>query len=700
MTTFRAVVLAFLALASFLPAAASAAPACTISGTTGPDTLKGTGGDDVICGLGGDDTLSGGGGDDTLVGGNGNDAIAGGTGTDTVAFPTATGPVTVSLPDGTASGQGADALSGVENATGGTYGDTLTGGNAANVLSGGGGRDTLNGGYGGDTLAGGYGEDALNGSYGNDKLDGGGDRDTLNPSFGDDAVAGGAGVDRAIFPAATGPVGVDLGAGTASGQGTDTLTGVEDAVGSRHGDTLTGSSSPNALDGGAGDDTIAGASGNDALTGGDGKDTLKGSYGNDGLAGGGGDDQLSGGVGDDDLDGGPGADHLDGGPGANTCTGGGGADVLAKTCDGTAPVVADFAFAPDTVDTSQAARTITFTVRVTDDLAGAAAVSVELRDPNGVGTAAGELTRQSGTALDGVYTGTVTLPRYSLQGAWRVSYVYVADAAGNTDFVSRERLDTAGYPTVVDQTGAGDSTAPTVAGLTLNPASVDTSSAPRDVTFDAHVTDDMAGVAGVEVTLKMPGAVPTLTATLTRQSGTALDGRFSGKVTLPRYARQGRWKVDSVFAADEAGNHRSLGNDDLVTAGFATGVDQTGADDAQVPVLQQFSFSPAQVDVSTSSQVVTFTAEVTDNLAGVPDSAIGVKLRAPNDTQIDATLTRQSGTALNGIYTGELTIPKFAVQGDWSVDYVYVTDEAFNYDFLTTADLTGAGFPTTVHVGP
>lgn len=60
------------------------APACTRTGTPGPDVLIGTGGPDVLCGLGGADTLLGLGGNDLLLGGDGNDLLVGGPGDDTL----------------------------------------------------------------------------------------------------------------------------------------------------------------------------------------------------------------------------------------------------------------------------------------------------------------------------------------------------------------------------------------------------------------------------------------------------------------------------------------------------------------------------------------------------------------------------------------------------------------------------------------
>lgn len=66
----------------------------------------------------------------------------------------------------------------------------------------------------------------------------------------------------------------------------DTLTSIENIVGSAFADRLTGNAGINAIDGGAGDDLIAGGAGDDALTGGSGADrfVLKSGTGTDTIA--------------------------------------------------------------------------------------------------------------------------------------------------------------------------------------------------------------------------------------------------------------------------------------------------------------------------------------------------------------------------------------------------------------------------------
>jgi len=65
----------------------------------------------------------------------------------------------------------------------------------------------------------------------------------------------------------------NLATGVAVGQGTDTLSGIENPSGSNFADTLVGDDGPNLLMGGPGRDILDGGRGSDELRGGMGADT-------------------------------------------------------------------------------------------------------------------------------------------------------------------------------------------------------------------------------------------------------------------------------------------------------------------------------------------------------------------------------------------------------------------------------------------
>ncbi|HWL64516.1 MAG TPA: calcium-binding protein [Actinomycetota bacterium] len=172
-----------------------------------------------------------------------------------------------------------------------------------------------------DRLQGGQGHDELHGSGGSDVIRGEAGDDFLSGDGGDDDIDGGAGLDAALFTYAR-ALEVDLRSGNASGEGSDTLTEVEDVLAfTGHASTLTGSDAPNQLLADA-NSRIVGGEGNDLISTtserGGGAD-LDGGAGVDYIVAGRGDDRIAGGDGDDELLAGPGIDALDGGNGYDVC---------------------------------------------------------------------------------------------------------------------------------------------------------------------------------------------------------------------------------------------------------------------------------------------------------------------------------------------------------------------------------------------
>ena len=334
-----------------------------ICGGEGADLVRGSAGRDAIDGEEGDDHAGGGAGRDAIIGGPGDDTLEGGESFDRVSFESAAAAVHVDLEEGTSVGQGRDFLKEIEGVRGSRFDDQVTGDAQANRFHGGPGEDELFGGKGpdalsgdddADTLDGGNGLDQVRGDKGGDALVGGKGGDYLNdtqgqnafkagpgtdqlaPGPGDDALSGGKGEDLVSFnPKAD--FEASLTSGDATGDGNDTLAGIEDLQADGSGDViLEGDDGDNALTAGTpqgSTSTVHGLDGDDELTvepvaskGEAGDSMFFGGPGDDILAGGcqhkkGGRDRLDGGEGRDRLDGGCGTDELDGGPGRDELRG-------------------------------------------------------------------------------------------------------------------------------------------------------------------------------------------------------------------------------------------------------------------------------------------------------------------------------------------------------------------------------------------
>lgn len=245
-----------------------------IGGHGGSDTIEGGNGDDALYGDAGADLLDGGAGDDTLEGGAGADAHDGGKGIDTVSYALSGGGVGMDLANnlGNVGDAIGDTFISVENIVGSNFGDQLFGNNGANRIEGRDGGDIIGGLAGNDTIVGGIGADQLFGDNGNDELNPGADSDA-------DVISGGAGIDTVDYSDFVNGITINLATGTTIGTGGDTLSGVENIIGTSANDDLRAGSDGYAF-GGAGDDTLrgnstgGGNSGYSVLRGGEGSDTL------------------------------------------------------------------------------------------------------------------------------------------------------------------------------------------------------------------------------------------------------------------------------------------------------------------------------------------------------------------------------------------------------------------------------------------
>ncbi len=299
-----------------------------VFGTNFDDTLIGDGAANFFQGAGGYDAIDGGDGDDNIAfssgvldGGAGDDRVMvragsvhhGGQGTDTLVIFGAVSTAAFASQDGferlaynqglpssingsagddtldlssfaadpTATGQLAAYLEGGA--------DTYRGHKGSDSINGYAGADTLFGGDGVDYVSGGDDNDVLSGDLGDDFLHGGTGADMLAGGAGADNLNGFDGVDAASYAGATSAVTVQLALTAAQntiGAGVDTLSGIENLLGSDHADRLTGDAAANTLHGGGGADVLDGAAGDDAMFGGAGNDGLRGSGGADHYDGG------------------------------------------------------------------------------------------------------------------------------------------------------------------------------------------------------------------------------------------------------------------------------------------------------------------------------------------------------------------------------------------------------------------------------
>ena len=122
------------------------------------------------------------------------------------------------------------------------------------------------------------------------------------------------------------------------------------------------------------------------------------------------------------------------------------------------------------------------------------------------------------------------------------------------------------------------------------------------------------------------------------------------------------------------------------------------ADDTTPPSVTGLALSPTSVDVTTGPKSVLVTMTATDDLSGV--KFVTVTFTSPHVSQTQfAFLSLSGGTATNGTFTGNATIPQYADNGTWNISSVFIGDNAGNSINIPNSTLTTiAGVATTLPV--
>ena len=248
--------------------------------------------------------------------------------------------------------------------------------------------------------------------------------------------------------------------------------------------------------------------------------------------------------------------------------------------DTTAPNLVAFAVSPASVDTSLAARTITVTARMVDDLAGTIdgrlAFEARFRSPSGNQFIDMPFySRSTGSANDSSYQGTMTIARFAESGTWTIQYLRISDRLSNSRSYSASDLVALGFPSSFVQNGAGDVGAPSLAAFAMSPTNINASLGSQPITVSARVVDDLAGTTSgllaLEVRFRSPSGNQFVDkAFYERTGGTSVDSTYLGTMTVSQYAESGTWQIEYLRISDQLGNARTYNASQVAALGFPT----------------------------------------------------------------------------------------------------------------------------------
>lgn len=482
--------------------------------------------------------------------------------------------------------------------------------------------------------------------------------------------------------------------------------------------TIVGTAGNDRLSGGTGNDVLCGLGGNDTLIGNGANDTLDGGYGNDRLIGGPGNDAEYGGPGNDLLTGEDGGDNLQGGADSDDLDGMGGSDTQAggtgtnfctpdpadrsvQQCvyDTAAPTAVAATVSTQSLDVTDANRSLTYTLRLRDDT-GITMVQVQAFAGNSFPRLV------AGNARDGYWRGTSVAPRYLPEGSFGLE-VDVTDRIGRGG--NRYFPD---LVTIVDRNP--DLARPELVHYALSSGTVDTRTTASSLTVIAKVSDDASGASTVYACpshqfqdgWRMAGPCTGMTLF----SGTTQYGYWRATVPFAAHSFAGDWDLD-IWTSDRVHQgspaywygpeHYSStingpgGNDwptvhPIPSSGGRITV--LGSGDSYAPVLSAVAIAPASIDTLAQAQHVGFDVHASD-VEGI--NKVHLTVSGPEGSGSQAQIAwlsldaPSSGTASEGTWHFDVVFPQGAPPGRYDVQ-VSITDLS-HFRSWVSATMPGAG---------
>jgi hypothetical protein len=359
--------------------------------------------------------------------------------------------------------------------------------------------------------------------------------------------------------------------------------------------------------------------------------------------------------------------------------------------------------------------------------------SFSLESPSGNQSCYGNFEKESGTANEGIYKGSVVIPRYSESGEWKLQ-VWGSDETGNsieygwdlfyssnsngentktwvyTPFPASDTQSTLNVSSLQDF--IANQYSPWPVALTVNKTSVDVSAADQKVKVQLTINnDDLPTSYSINVDFNLMdqngyvdqngyGSGNSISpADFKLVSGTVANGVYEGELIVPRYAKNGNYTISSIYINEnnQSGINKSYSRwVDSIPTELRKTITVTGTQDVTAPVLQSILVSPTSADTRNGTILVTANLTITDDLSGLQEAEYSrggaLALRSPSGKEFlwseFTSDDRISGNSTNGTYQVQFELPQYSEEGAWTIDYIELIDRNYNTRFLIPANLT------------
>jgi hypothetical protein len=355
--------------------------------------------------------------------------------------------------------------------------------------------------------------------------------------------------------------------------------------------------------------------------------------------------------------------------------------VTNPNADMTAPTVNSV-----TVDKTEAhpGDKVKVSLDVTDDKSGVESVYVEMRGSN-----RGYFSKEAAlNSTTNKYEATFTIGETTRPGTWSISSIDVSDKEENNKYYLNNEGDLDLSPanfTIINENVD-------IAPPTLNSVKVDkTEVRPgEEVTVSIDAQDNKSGIQYIRVDYRLPKK----TSRASTAKFNSLTGKYEAKIKISEFAQAGTWKIEGIELEDFEGNTNYIFNNkvngypgseamDLSAGNFVVSNDN---EDITPPEVKSISVNKASF---TPGETALIEMEINDSQSGIDSVYIGYQGSHGGYYERDAVYNETTKK-----YVVQIPVAKNTKPGTWSLDYISVSDNQGNYQYLNdnVYDFSGSNF--------
>ena len=291
------------------------------------------------------------------------------------------------------------------------------------------------------------------------------------------------------------------------------------------------------------------------------------------------------------------------------------------------------------------------------------------------------------------FVKSVDLSVFARDGAYAIRAVQIFDDTGTAIYINQEQLEERGFDATVDLTNPrADLVVPEIQSVSAGEPVVDANGTIH-VAVHVEAADSNSGLNKAFI---VEFASPTGDS-LQQWARFDDQGRADVDFQFNKYSASGNYRIDTIRVTDNAGNE-NMGTQYLAASPRVVSIANPNAD-MHAPVLQDFHLA-AVFDPSTNRPRITVAATVADDLSGV--GGVYLRLAAPQGSggTLDKWLNHVGSDAVTGqtFVKDYLALPTDFRQGEYSVGFVIVGDNAGNQYYLYKDQLESSHFDGTVRV--